>query len=349
MRIQYSPLIFVLLGVLITVSACQGDAQRMYMDVSDLSATSQSGKAHDASAMSLQVITDTLPVVPPKEASVETSSATPSPSNSAGGSPMSAQISPVQGIEAPTDAKPMEGISKASADEQAAPKYSSEDHENWFHEFVNAVENPEAWTWNDIEKVLDRGKPLGYLTRPIAWDDDEYTPLHYAAQEGDLEVVKELIEKHNISVDIRTGEHQRTPLHLSALEGNLETVKYLISKKADLLLTDTAKSNALHYAASGIKGENNTRVVKFLIEDKSANYKLLADDKFSLLYLAIKASNTCLVEYIAGNLPDLVSKKTCSISPLEFAKHEGNQAIIALIQNKLSTCQKNICEELNKN
>ena len=91
----------------------------MYMDDSDHRAADQSYKEHDASAMSLQVITDTLPVVHPKEASVETSSATPSPSSSGdGGSPMSVQMLLVQGSEAPEGAKPMEGISKASTDEQ---------------------------------------------------------------------------------------------------------------------------------------------------------------------------------------------------------------------------------------
>ena len=334
MRIQYSPSISVFLSVLITVSACQGDAHRMYMDNnSDPSATSQSAKAHDASAMSLQVITDTLPVVHPKEASVETSSATPSPSSSAGGSPMSAQITSMQENKEPEDAKLIAVTANEATDAQVAPAYSPEDHENWFHEFVNAVDNAEEL--DEITSVLDKGNTLGYLTQSIAWDDDQYTPLHYVAEEGDIEVMKELIEARKIPVDIRTGECKRTPLHLAALEGNLETAKYLMGKGADPNVCDTEQSNALHYAASGIKGENNTRVVKFLIEGEYADYKSLADDKFSLLYLAIKASNIDLVHYIVEQRPDLVDRKTCSVSPLEFAKYKGSQGIIDLIQKNL--------------
>jgi hypothetical protein len=114
----------------------------MYMDTSDSSAISQSTKKHNTSAMSLRGITDTLPGMHLEEASVETSSATPSPSNSGdGGSPMSAQASLVQGIEASEGAKPKEGISQSFPDRQAASEHLSEAHETWFHEFVNAVDS----------------------------------------------------------------------------------------------------------------------------------------------------------------------------------------------------------------
>ena len=333
MRIQYSPSISVLLSVLITVSACQGDAHRMYMDNSDPSATSQSGKAHDASSMSLQVITDTLPVVHPKEASVETSSATPSPSGSSGGSPMSAQISPVQGSEVPEGAKPMEDISKASTDRQAVPKYSSEDHENWFHEFVNAVDNAEEL--DEITSVLDKGNTLGYLTQPIGWDDDKYTPLHYAAEEGAIDVVQELIEARNIPVDIRTGECKRTPLHLAALAGHLDIVKYLIGNGATQDAFDIDGSNVLHYAASGVKQKDNTTVTSYLIEELNVDPKSLVKDKFNVLHLAIKAANTDLARYFVQKIPELVFMKTNSVSPLVFARTKHETAIVDIIQKKL--------------
>lgn len=72
--------------------------------------------------------------------------------------------------------------------------------------------------------MLKAGKPLGYLTQPIVWDNDQYIPLHHAAA-GDLEVVEELVEKHDIPVGVRTGGCKRTPLHLAALEGNLEVIQ----------------------------------------------------------------------------------------------------------------------------
>ena len=253
---------------------------------------------------------------------------------------MSAQISPVQESEAPEDAKLIAVTANEATDAQIAPEYSPYDHETWFHEFVNAVENPEVWTWNDIETVLHKGRSLGYLTRPIAWDDDEYTPLHYAAEVGDLDVVQELTEKYKIFVDIAVGTYKSTPLHLSALKGHLEVVKYLISKGADWRAVDSKKSNSLHYASLGIKGHYNTEIVKFLIEGQRADYKSLANNEFSLLYLAIKAANVDLVRYIADKFPALLSMETCSVSPLAFAQYRREAEIATIIQQKLKEEEK---------
>jgi ankyrin repeat protein len=134
---------------------------------------------------------------------------------------------------------------------------------------------------------------------------------------------------------------------LAALEGNLKMVTYLVDKGAKWNAIDSAKSNALHYAASGIQGKANTAAVKFLMQ-KGADYKALANDKFSLLYLAIKASNIGLVDYIAQELPDLVSKQTCSVSPLAFARAKHAKAIAEIIQKKLEK-EGGPCWQLSKN
>jgi hypothetical protein len=298
--------------------------------------------------MSLEVITDVLPVVHSKEASVQTSSATPSPSSS-GGSPMSAQLSPVQGSEAPEDAKLIAVTANEATDAQVAPAYSPYDHESWFHEFVNAVENPEVWTWNDIEAVLDKGKPLGYLTRPIAWDDDQYTPLHYAAEKGDQEVLEELVEKNNIPVDIRTGRCKRTPLHLAALEGHLEVVQYLINHHAEWGVLDIDGSNGLHYAASGVKQSDNTAIVSYMINELGADAKSLVKEKFNLLHLAIKAANVDLARYIVREIPELTSEYKENVSsPLQFAEFKDEEEIADIIRKSLQA-QQEPCGQLHKN
>jgi ankyrin repeat protein len=67
---------------------------------------------------------------------------------------------------------------------------------------------------------LAQGEEGGYLSEHVEWNDDMYTPLHYAASMNDLEVVEELIRKYHIPVEIKTGDFKRTPLHLAALEGH---------------------------------------------------------------------------------------------------------------------------------
>lgn len=59
-------------------------------------------------------------------------------------------------------------------------------------------------------------------------EDDYYTPLHYVAEEGDLEVVAELINNREVLVDIQTSKTGRTPIHFAASAGKLEVVKLLV-------------------------------------------------------------------------------------------------------------------------
>ena len=134
---------------------------------------------------------------------------------------------------------------------------------------------------------------------------------------------------------------------MAASEGNLEIVKYLISKKADLLLTDTAKSNALHYAALGIRGKANTAVIEFF-KNEGASLEALADNEFSLLHLAVRASNTSLVEYLIQQCPDLVNFQACNISPLAFAQANHEEEIASIIEKKAEKKQ-GLCDKSSKN
>jgi len=62
------------------------------------------------------------------------------------------------------------------------------------------------------------------------------TALHYAAQNGHVELCEVLV-RAGVSYDARTKVN-RTPLHLAAQEGHLPVVQLLISSGADLHATD---------------------------------------------------------------------------------------------------------------
>ena len=59
-----------------------------------------------------------------------------------------------------------------------------------------------------------------------------WTPLHWAAQNGHLSVVDYLV---NNKAEINSkSEKNWTPLHISAINGYIHVVKYLVNKKADI-------------------------------------------------------------------------------------------------------------------
>lgn len=72
------------------------------------------------------------------------------------------------------------------------------------------------------------------------------SPLHFAAQNGHVEVLDVLL-KAGVSRDTRT-KVDRTPLHLAAQEGHLEIVNQLVQHGADMDAKDLLKMTPLHWA-----------------------------------------------------------------------------------------------------
>jgi hypothetical protein len=65
-------------------------------------------------------------------------------------------------------------------------------------------------------------------------------PLHKAAQNGDLEMVKALLlSKAKVNARCFNGTHERTPLHIAAANGHKEVVEILLANKADFRARDT--------------------------------------------------------------------------------------------------------------
>jgi ankyrin repeat protein len=80
-------------------------------------------------------------------------------------------------------------------------------------------------------------------------DSKGWTALHYAAEGGQLEVVKWLIE---MNANVNAAENDGgTALHLAAARGHKTVVMELLNRQANIDVTDKLQRTALHYAAKG--------------------------------------------------------------------------------------------------
>ena len=87
----------------------------------------------------------------------------------------------------------------------------------------------------------------------------QYTILHEAAEKGDLEAVRVLVQA---GMDLQVkNRFETTPLHLAAEQAHLNVVKFLIGAGASINAVNTMNQTALDYAYKYFNGGD---VIKYL-------------------------------------------------------------------------------------
>ena len=99
-----------------------------------------------------------------------------------------------------------------------------------------------------FSKKGDKEKVLELLNNPkinINYKNENgWTALHYACDEGNLKIVEILIKDH-IDINIKNND-KKTALHLSAFRGYFDITKLLIDNGADLNALDNENNLAIH-------------------------------------------------------------------------------------------------------
>lgn len=95
-------------------------------------------------------------------------------------------------------------------------------------------------------------------------DAQSYTPLHYAAQTGNVEACIELLDcGANVQAKTNVFEKQMSPLHLAIQNDHLEICKLLyVKRESCLTLRNADGDQAIHTAARFGRLE----IVKWLVE-----------------------------------------------------------------------------------
>ncbi|XP_070685906.1 ankyrin repeat and protein kinase domain-containing protein 1 [Pempheris klunzingeri] len=191
-------------------------------------------------------------------------------------------------------------------------------------------------------------------------DEDQWTALHFAAQNGDDRTVRLLLDKGAVP-DVRekagwmplhlacqnghetvvrlllsrlseeaVGEREaqgRTPLHLASAYGHLSIAKLLLSQGADPNATDCSLSTALHLAAE----EGHNRVVRQLL--KSAVCIDSADSRgYTPLHLAALRGHTGICRQLLSNRASPDSRTLQGWTPMHLAALKGHEATVVQLE-----------------
>ena len=171
---------------------------------------------------------------------------------------------------------------------------------------------------NDSEsKIQDIDDiPFDLLPRDVndAATVDGLTALHYAAQNGSLDIIKFLVE-HGADISAQDYEQSRSVIHFAAENGDIECIKYLTEHEADLLDKDANGATAFHYAVRA----NNLEAVKFFVT-KKLDYTAKDNRGWSAMHYAACGGALDVMKYLIAkglNINELNDRRR---TPLFFAR-----------------------------
>jgi ankyrin repeat protein len=124
------------------------------------------------------------------------------------------------------------------------------------------------------------------------------------------------------------GDEGKTALHRAAEDGNLDEVKSLIEKGADVHVKDNDDKTALHYAVE----YENMDVIKYFVEEKELDVHVKDNDGTTVLhYAAAVCENIDVIGYLvekgaekslAGKLRDVAAERIESENRWDDARRE---------------------------
>ena len=156
-------------------------------------------------------------------------------------------------------------------------------------------------------------------------------PIHRAAYDGDLEKVKEIIERSPDQINIQDSQGF-TPLHLASGKGHFEIVEFLLNHGADIELEictgDTPLVLAARYAKDG-----QYETIKVLLEHGAkVNHK--DENGRTALHDAAMYSSREVINLLISYGADVNEREEYQITPLHQAAMLKNiEAAKALIEN----------------
>ena len=158
-----------------------------------------------------------------------------------------------------------------------------------------------------------------------------WTPLHGAAESGDVDKVRELLENSKFGVNC-VGEDGWTPLHEAASRGHLGVVTMLVSEfKADVTACGNSGETPLHWAAL----EGHVDVVRVLISEFKADVSACTDSGATPLHWATSREHLGVVRVLISEFKADVNACTDNGStPLDMARAKYSEEVALALMNE---------------
>ncbi|XP_044059170.1 LOW QUALITY PROTEIN: ankyrin repeat and protein kinase domain-containing protein 1 [Siniperca chuatsi] len=156
-----------------------------------------------------------------------------------------------------------------------------------------------------------------------------WMPLHLACQNGHETVVRLLLSRLSEEAVREREALGRTPLHLASAYGHLNIAKLLLSQGADPNATDCSLSTALHLSAE----EGHNRVVRLLL--KSGAIIDSADRRgYTPLHLAALKGHTGICRQLLSSRASPDCRTLQGWTPMHLAALRGHEATVVQLESQ---------------
>ena len=150
-------------------------------------------------------------------------------------------------------------------------------------------------------------------------DNSGLNCLHIAAQNGHLELCKNLLDKDSFDIDLLDYDGW-TALHHSARSGSYKLVKYFVNMGSDIKCKNNLGWNSLHIAAR----YGHLNLCKKLLNKYKFNVQLTDNDGWRPLHHSARSGRYRLFEYIAHIGNDIYCKNSVGQNCLHIAAKNGH-------------------------
>nr|XP_020455789.1 ankyrin repeat and protein kinase domain-containing protein 1 [Monopterus albus] len=174
-----------------------------------------------------------------------------------------------------------------------------------------------------VRLLLDKG------AIPDAKEKSGWMPLHLACQNGHETVVRLLLSRlSEEAVGEREEAQGRTPLHLASAYGHVNIAKLLLSQGADPNSTDFFLATPLHLSAE----EGHNRVVRQLVKS-GVNIDSADSRGYTPLHLAALNGHTGICRQLFSNGASPDSRNHRGWTPMHSAVIRGHEATVIQLES----------------
>ncbi len=215
-------------------------------------------------------------------------------------------------------------------------KYSKEEKDKLVRDYLYSKLFFKTVKENRLETVYfitEKAKKNNYKIDVNIKDNVNYTPLHYAAENKNLEVIKFLIAQEGIDIDAKNNRNW-TPLFSAVLSDNLESIKLLLSqKKIDVNIKDNDGLDPLCFA---VMRNNSIGTIKLLLSHPKIDVNKKYDDDITIFHIAVQRGNPEVIKLLlAKDEIDVNVKDSIGNTSLHRAAENKNlEAIKLLLSDK---------------